>query len=298
MRWTDPLGCSLVQLEVVTQFVLHTRPSAGLLVGLVVTCEGAPVGVRGGAVHWRTVCPQWCRPSPAARTPAADQPSPSGPMERSIGPVEQGTHLHRAMASLIDSRRTPQPFRHHACGSCPCSELALVPEHLLQDHPLMAINLFSHQHAVRHEPVGGLPHLLPHNVVVVKKKVLLKPRLVGLLVDPSIPLAISLWRLLTVVTPHPAGIIAIPAEQPDSLGATLTCVACPRPLDFLLEQGLRRCLRRPPALSPACGGAGSGDAAGAWLLEASTATDIMRRGSSLTHSDLQMRELPISGLHM
>ena len=152
----------------------------------------------------------------------------------------------------------------------------------------MAINLFSHQHAVRHEPIGGLPHLLPHNVVVVKKKVLLKPRLVGLLVDPSIPLAISLWRLLTVVTPHPAGIIAIPAEQPDSLGATLTCVACPRPLDFLLEQGLRRCLRRPPALSPACGGAGSGDAAGAWLLEASTATDIMRRGSSLTHSDLQM----------
>ena len=118
-------------------------------------------------------------------------------------------------------------------------------------------------------PVGGLPHLLPHNVVVVKKKVLLKPRLVGLLVDPSIPLAISLWRLLTVVTPHPAGIIAIPAEQPDSLGATLTCVACPRPLDFLLEQGLRRCLRRPPALSPACGGAGSGDAAGAccWKLQ-------------------------------
>ena len=49
MRWTDPLGCSLVQLEVVTQFVLHTRPSAGLLVGLVV--KGLPCVRDWAAAH-------------------------------------------------------------------------------------------------------------------------------------------------------------------------------------------------------------------------------------------------------
>ena len=125
-----------------------------------------------------------------------------------------------------------------------------LPEDLLQDPSLKAINLFSHEHAVGHECVGGLLHLLPHNVVVVKKKFLLKPRLVGLLGDPSIPLTIGLWRFLTVVALHAADISALPGEQPDSLGALVTCVACTGPPDFLLEEGQRGCLRRPPC--PAC----------------------------------------------
>ena len=121
----------------------------------------------------------------------------------------------------------------------------------------------------------------------MKKKVIRKPGRVGLFLDPSIPLAVSLWWLLTVVTLHPAGVIGIPAERPDALGATRACKALPRPPDFLLEQVSGGACCAPLALSPACG---DGDAAGAWLLEGSPATDMaMLPRRSDTPTDVRVR---------